>query len=253
MQVVGIISAKNNENNSYLSSGGISFGIHLLFLLVIALLNYLYPFVMPPIQPPIEVGLITSQTSLGQGDKSVGVKTKSVQKTKIAKVAKLVPETTKSRPIPSEKPVEDTAVSSRKAEQSLQSAPEPSPGGLSVDSVSVQAGNADAGSSAFTGSVMTEKKSYEGASSGTSFISGDRPLYPKEALKSGNEGVVVVRVTVDDAGLPSDVKILKSSGLSSFDQEALRTVKKWRFKPAKQHGRIVAGFHDVRVKFRIDQ
>jgi protein TonB len=37
-----------------------------------------------------------------------------------------------------------------------------------------------------------------------------------------------------------------------LDEAALLAVKKWHFSPAKKGGQPIASFHDVRVRFRLE-
>lgn len=55
-----------------------------------------------------------------------------------------------------------------------------------------------------------------------------RPRYPREAELNGEEGVVTLRILTDDDHRVTSARILKSSGHSSLDREALSTVKRWR-------------------------
>ncbi len=63
----------------------------------------------------------------------------------------------------------------------------------------------------------------------------DRIQYPEIARKAGIEGRVVMQVTVDKDGTPSDVKILRGIGAGA-DEEALRVMRTARFTPGKQRG-----------------
>jgi protein TonB len=76
------------------------------------------------------------------------------------------------------------------------------------------------------------------------------PQYSKEASKSGFQGVSVVRFTVDESGRPRDIAISRPLGFG-LDDEAVLCVKKWRFKPAKNHGRPVSAAISVEVSFRL--
>ena len=61
-------------------------------------------------------------------------------------------------------------------------------------------------------------------------VSGPRPKYPIEALRSQIQGEVVLIVDIDGAGKPTAVRIERSSGDRSLDREARSTVlRSWRF------------------------
>lgn len=82
--------------------------------------------------------------------------------------------------------------------------------------------------------------------------SNQAPKYPPQALRSGVEGSVSVRVEVDASGMPTDVKVVERSGERSRDLDRAVTdaVRKWRFEPAMENGKAVAGAVVVPVEFR---
>ncbi len=55
------------------------------------------------------------------------------------------------------------------------------------------------------------------------------PIYPREARGQGLEGATVVRVTIDITGKPTNIGISQATGYPILDQQALITVKEWRF------------------------
>lgn len=79
------------------------------------------------------------------------------------------------------------------------------------------------------------------------------PYYPLEALRSGLEGRVVLRVQINAAGRAEKIAVEDSSGFPSFDSSAIDAVRDWRFAPAKRGG--VAVVHEVLVpvRFRISR
>jgi periplasmic protein TonB len=76
------------------------------------------------------------------------------------------------------------------------------------------------------------------------------PEYSDEARKAKLQGVVVVEVIVDEHGRVRDPKILQSLGLG-LDEEAVKSVLTWKFKPAMRAGRPVAVTIDVHTTFRL--
>ena len=64
---------------------------------------------------------------------------------------------------------------------------------------------------------------------------------------------MTVRVLVGTDGNPVSVTVRVTSGHEDFDNAAVQAVKKWRFSPARRGGEPVASFHDVRVRFRLDE
>jgi periplasmic protein TonB len=81
-------------------------------------------------------------------------------------------------------------------------------------------------------------------------IKSPDPNYSSKAQKAKLEGVVVVSIVVDTDGLPKNIKITRSLGMG-LDEEAIKAVKKWRFKPAIKDGKPVAVQVNVEVNFRL--
>jgi len=82
--------------------------------------------------------------------------------------------------------------------------------------------------------------------------SNQAPKYPPQALRSGVEGSVSVRVEVDASGNPTDVQVVERSGERSRDLDRAVTdaVRKWKFEPAMKDGKAVAGAVVVPVEFK---
>lgn len=77
------------------------------------------------------------------------------------------------------------------------------------------------------------------------------PYYPVEALRSGLEGRVVLRVQINTSGRADKIEVETSSGFVSFDQSAIDAVRDWRFAPAKRQGLAVLHEVLIPVRFRI--
>jgi periplasmic protein TonB len=78
------------------------------------------------------------------------------------------------------------------------------------------------------------------------------PDYP-EWLRKGkhkNGGTCVLGLTVDKEGLIRDVHVTRSSD-KRLDQNAIDTVKQWRFNPAMRDGKPVSVLTSVEVDFRL--
>ncbi len=75
------------------------------------------------------------------------------------------------------------------------------------------------------------------------------PAFPPEAKKSGLKGTVLLLVEVDEAGRPASVCIRRTSGYELLDTTALRTVRNWRFEPARLDGQAVTSRAEVPVRF----
>jgi protein TonB len=58
------------------------------------------------------------------------------------------------------------------------------------------------------------------------------PPYPWASLVRGEEGLVLLSVTVDKSGRAAKVELEKSSGFPMLDESSLKTVRRWKFDPA---------------------
>lgn len=65
-----------------------------------------------------------------------------------------------------------------------------------------------------------------------------KPPYPEEAKKNEIEGTVVLKVTIDENGQVTDVKVLKGLGYG-LDEASAAAMRKFKFKPATQGGESV--------------
>ena len=83
-------------------------------------------------------------------------------------------------------------------------------------------------------------------------ISRPAPRYPSDALRNGESGTVLVRIEVGADGEPTSVSVVARSGSRSLDRAAVQAAKRWRFRPAQQNGRAVAGAVEVPIAFALD-
>lgn len=77
------------------------------------------------------------------------------------------------------------------------------------------------------------------------------PKYPELSKLAGIEGKVRLRITVDEKGDVSDIKLLKSMG-EDMDNAAIEAVKQWKFKPAYRNNVPVAVWIDVWINFHFE-
>jgi TonB family protein len=80
-------------------------------------------------------------------------------------------------------------------------------------------------------------------------IDKPEPAYTDEAHKAGFTGSVLVALTVDETGLPLDVRVVRGAGYG-LDQRAVEAVRRWTFKPAIRDGKPVAVPATVEVNFK---
>jgi protein TonB len=83
-------------------------------------------------------------------------------------------------------------------------------------------------------------------------MESDRPPnYPETARRRGEQGRVLLEVSVSADGMPVSVTVARSSGYPSLDSAALSAVQRWRFVPATRGGAPVAAVAEVPVRFRL--
>jgi TonB family protein len=68
------------------------------------------------------------------------------------------------------------------------------------------------------------------------------PHYPMDALAEKLEGDILIEVKTDRSGFIEKIEIIRGSGHTILDNEALETVKNWRLKPLKKI-RVPINFH----------
>jgi periplasmic protein TonB len=79
------------------------------------------------------------------------------------------------------------------------------------------------------------------------------PSYPESARRRGEQGRVMLRVTVSTEGSPMDVSVAGSSGYPILDDAAVNAVRRWRFTPATQAGRPLVATAEVPVVFHLTE
>jgi len=78
--------------------------------------------------------------------------------------------------------------------------------------------------------------------------------YPPQALHSRLQGQVILRVLVDENGVPQDVVVEQSSGYTLLDRSARdQVLKGWRFEPATAGGHAVRAWARVPVTFNLNE
>ena len=78
------------------------------------------------------------------------------------------------------------------------------------------------------------------------------PEYSEEARKAKYQGEVVLSVVIDASGhvAPGSIQVVHSLGLG-LDEQAIKAVSQWRFKPGTKDGKPVAVQAAISVNFRL--
>lgn len=79
-----------------------------------------------------------------------------------------------------------------------------------------------------------------------------QPAYPAAALRSREQGTVLLRVDVDAQGRPASVNVENSSRSRELDRAARDAVEQWTFSPAIEDGQPVPSTVTVPVDFMVE-
>nr|MBL8410050.1 energy transducer TonB [Dechloromonas sp.] len=85
------------------------------------------------------------------------------------------------------------------------------------------------------------------------YLRNPSPPYPPLAKRMGEEGKVLLRVSVNPQGTADSVEIKTSSGSTRLDESAQKTVRNWRFIPAKRGDIPVQSWVLVPIIFKLEQ
>ncbi|MCA0899529.1 energy transducer TonB [Microbulbifer agarilyticus] len=77
------------------------------------------------------------------------------------------------------------------------------------------------------------------------------PVYPELARKRRQQGTVVVEVQLDQAGAQVVRRLLKSSGVASLDEAALKAVAGWNFLPYREGGHARVSRVQLPIRFAL--
>ena len=79
-----------------------------------------------------------------------------------------------------------------------------------------------------------------------------KPPYPSIARRRGFEGVVVLKVEILPNGRVGELRVKRSSGHHILDKSALKTVKRWKFIPAKRGEDPIRIWAEIPIKFKLE-
>ena len=78
-----------------------------------------------------------------------------------------------------------------------------------------------------------------------------KPDYPKSARERGEQGDVMLEISVDGKGVVDGEVVVSSSGFAELDEAAVRAARRARFSPAKAGGRSVASRARLKLEFKL--
>lgn len=85
------------------------------------------------------------------------------------------------------------------------------------------------------------------------YLRNPSPAYPPLSRRMGEEGKVLLRVSVTPQGAADAIEIRTSSGSARLDESAQKTVRTWRFIPAKRGDTAVQSWVLVPIIFKLEQ
>lgn len=85
------------------------------------------------------------------------------------------------------------------------------------------------------------------------YLRNPSPAYPPLSRRMGEEGKVLLRVSVTPQGTADAIEIRTSSGSARLDEAAQKTVLTWRFIPAKRGDTAVQSWVLVPIIFKLEQ
>ena len=79
-----------------------------------------------------------------------------------------------------------------------------------------------------------------------------RPNYTSDAMKAKIQGDVVMEAVVRTDGRVGEVRVVRSLDKAhGLDDEAVKTVKQWRFEPGKKEGVAVPVLVEIEITFTL--
>ena len=85
------------------------------------------------------------------------------------------------------------------------------------------------------------------------YLRNPAPPYPPLSRRMGEEGKVILRVSVNPQGAADSVEVKTSSGSQRLDDAAQKTVRNWKFVPAKRGDTAVQSWVLVPIIFKLEQ
>ena len=89
-------------------------------------------------------------------------------------------------------------------------------------------------------------------SSNAAYLNNPRPSYPSISRRMNEQGKVLLRVLVNEQGLPQQIELKESSGFDRLDKAAIAAVQRWRFAPGTRNGVPEAMWNIVPINFVLE-
>ena len=108
-------------------------------------------------------------------------------------------------------------------------------------------GTGTGGGGTGTGGILNTKF---GSSDAPGFLYREIPQYPFAARRRGEEGRVVLKLTIDEKGNLLNIEVIESTG-SDFTVSAIEAVKRSKFSPAKKNNTPVVCMALLPIRFAL--
>lgn len=105
--------------------------------------------------------------------------------------------------------------------------------------------------SAAPSSINTDDTMSAAPLSDVAYLEPPMPRYPPESKHAREEGMVILKVLIDEAGHASSVHVYRSSGHPRLDEAACKAVQRARFKPHLDGGIARAALAIVPIEFSL--
>lgn len=85
-----------------------------------------------------------------------------------------------------------------------------------------------------------------------SYVRNPPPVYPRAARAKAQEGTVLLEVEVLPTGRCGEVNVLSSSNYPLLDRAALKSVRRWVFKPARRGSKLISFWVEIPITFELE-
>lgn len=121
---------------------------------------------------------------------------------------------------------------------------------LTVPGVAAAGANIPAATSEDRGFDCSARRTHYERGVHPTLIYQANPEFSEQARRAKFQGVVTLRLVVNEQGLPEDIRVTKPLGMG-LDEKAMSCLEKWRFKPAEKDGQPVAMEIAVQIDFHL--
>jgi len=87
--------------------------------------------------------------------------------------------------------------------------------------------------------------------SGVEYVRPPQPVYPAMSRRMGEQGVVMLRVLVNEKGRAEQANVQQSSGYSGLDEAGRQAAMRTLFKPYIEDGKAISVYVIVPINFRM--